>query len=70
MDFTDIGTIATEAATANAIELARTRGTELAATGHCRNPNCGDECEARFCSASCRNEWDSLQRLQRINGRV
>ncbi len=70
MDFTDIGTLATEAATAAAVEEARQPTTVLAATGHCRNPRCGDKCETRFCNASCRNEWENLQRIQRMNGRV
>lgn len=70
MDFTDVGTLATEVATANAVELARQQTVVLAVTGHCRNPNCGDKCETRFCNASCRNEWEKIQRLQRLNGRT
>lgn len=71
MDFTDIGTKATEAATADAVARAmQAQGPSLAATGYCRNPACGDECETRFCCASCRNAWDNIQRINRINGRL
>ncbi|MNK98128.1 hypothetical protein D3C87_1184800 [compost metagenome] len=71
MDFVDNSTDLEQRFNDLAVEAIRAQTPrKIAYSGTCYNPNCGlDVHEPRiFCDANCRDEYDEIKRLRKLNG--